>query len=296
LNRNISAANIDVCANACMGDVRCDGIVYNDDTNKCFTYQTGDCASNPNSPTCGKITSPSDAPDMYATKMVEAKGVEGGRFKTTNGDNGTCEGYLYCRKNWNNELPDSWGGADCVDSIAVYEDGSEVQLTCSQLPARKHPQTGSKLKHMKVKCVQENGRGWAYKEPAGSPLYNSDCNVPENVRILLGAQANNGIKQGVCDCNNYTWKKNYGGAELATKYAADWKGAKAAYAKTYNPASGTVSAAGGWGNEPVNRATSVSGNGPPLACYVVRDDNNPFIDKPNQKCASNETNYQCVIL
>lgn len=296
MNRNISVVDIDGCAKSCMADVRCDGIVYNDDSKKCNTYQTGDCASDPNSPTCGKITSPSDTPDMYATKMMEAKGVEGGRFKMTTKNPGNCDGYLYCRKNWNSELPDSWNGADCVDAIGVYEDGSEIQLSCSQQPPAKHPQTGSKLKNMKVKCVQESGRGWAWKEPATSPLHNSDCNVPEEARVLLGAYAYRGIKQGLCDCNNYTWKKNFGGEELDWKQAGDWKGAKAVYAKTYNPMSGSVSASGGWGGEPVNRATSVSGNGPPLACYVVKDDNNPYINKPNQKCASNETNYQCVIL
>lgn len=304
LDRNIKIDNkeriADGCAAKCSSDVRCDGMTFDIKNAMCTTYQTGDCATNPNSPTCGKITSPSDSSTEYASKANISVTRAGKNEKITTRNDGTCRGRLYCQKNWNNELPDSWGGSLCIDAIAEYEDGSEIQLDCLSRAAPKHPRTGSKLLRMKVKCAQDKQYPWGYKEPATSPLHNTDCDLSIYARILLGENKSGGIKGGVCDCDSYTKKKDWGGAKLESKMAPwqSWKGAKALFAKTYSPSTiPSITSTSGWRKTPTNRAVSETGDGPPIACYVVEDDT-PFDtnSKNNARCASDKTNYQCAIL
>jgi len=294
LNRNIKVSSADQCADHCRADRRCDAFVYErsgDPSNsRCNTYQSGDCQNNPNSPTCGQLESPADSPNLYAAKMKLSE-ERGGEFKIAVGNNGTCRGQLYCQKNWNNEM-DGWDNAECVDAIATYENGESINISCWDLPPFSYK--GSKLKHFRVKCAKTSGQ-FAFKEPEGSPMYQSDCNVDTNARILLG-KGTGTIDDGTCDCNSYTLKAAFGQKELESKQA-NWKGAHAAYARTYTEGQNPIDF--NQNRVPTNRATSISGNGPALACYVTEDNNNPFISasaKGGNQCAGNTTDYQCVIL
>jgi hypothetical protein len=278
MNGNISVHNINDCAAACGRDDRCDAFVYRHGNKTCDTHQTGFC-DDPKDPTCGTIESPSDTPGSYATKKKEA--IYNTEYKDVTNTNSSCSGMLYCGKNWDNKLPDDWNGAECVDSVAIYDDGTRVQIGNW---GAAQPYTGNKnnkFKKMLHRC-SKTGRGWMWKAKEGQYGYNNDCNLPPNVRYLNGAGSGT-IDKGMCDCENYARKLEYGGKELKKLGAGDWKGAK------------VISATSNGKQIPTNRATSVGGNGSPIICQVSRDDNNPFI-KGNGQCASNKTDYQCSIM
>lgn len=271
------STNADECAQYCLNTPNCDAFTYEGKLNECSLYQTGNC-NDPNSPDCGKLVKNSESPYMYSSKMTSA--MEDKEFHTVNTKN-KCRGNLYCAKNFENNLPSSWSNAVCSDVVAVYNDGSEVQYDCNTIPPEKNSKD-SLLSYTKIKCESSKGN-YSYKE--SGELRGKDCNIPLNARVLLG----NDLKEGTCDCNSYASKINFGKKELDQK-EANWKGAKAVYAKQYV---GVPDINFTENDKNVNVASNPE-KGKSIACYVEEDDSKQF--KNENVCSSNSTEYQCVLI
>jgi hypothetical protein len=286
------AKNADDCASQCTNkNYDCDMFIYDDDKKTCALYNSGDC-SNPQSDLCGKIISPAQTPFSYTSKMkLSASGAADGNLYNTKKNTGDCNCISYCAKDWNNELSDQgWESGICYRSYAEYENGDTVEVSCWDRP----PETsnGSKLKNHACQC-RKNDQPASFKEPPSSVLYKKDCNIAPNQRILLGGVTKEDIKQGICDCNSYMSSKKYGGKELEEKGAGNWKGVtlyRAGSIQTDNPINDTI-----FHQIPGNQATSPTGNGPGIACWVTQDDNGSF-SNTSDSCTSSQTDYKCNIL